>query len=239
MLTGIREGFEWPEAEEYAKQFSPRSGGANPATVAECVVSVLNDKLPIYDKSHRFYSPSLAIENGATTCKVRAYMAHLITSQVEGIRSAVCLEAFQGHAATYITDGVKSAVIDSTFGSDKYNSFYNLYRNEAHECIGDGDKMLKFFRDTSRTEGFAWTLEDAMNPSTPEGEATNASIAPLNQEIVNLDCMLMIGESATRAMGELLWAKQEMVDVIGRDLLDLLKDNTLFPRALSSRPQFC
>ena len=237
MSIGIREGFEWSEAANYAEQFSPKSGIVNPFTIAECVVSVLNDKLPIYDKSHGFYSPSLAIENKATTCKVRAYMAHLITSQVDGIRSAVCLEAYRGHGTTYITDGVNSAAIDSTFNCDSRNSFYNYYIKEKHGY--SGDKMLKFFRDTSRTEGFAWTLEDAVDPATAEGETANASTAPLNQEIVDLDCVLMIGESATTAMGELLWAKQEMVDVAGPDLLDLLGDNTLFPHALASHPQFC
>lgn len=40
-------------------------------------------------------------------------------------------------------------------------------------------------------------------------------------------------------MGELLWAKQQMVDVTHPDLLDLLGDKTLFQRSIALRPEFC
>lgn len=238
MSVGIREGFEWPEAKVYAKQFTPKSGTTNPATVAECVVSVLNEKLPVYDKSHRFYTPSLAIEHGETTCKVRAYMAHLITSNVKGIKSGVLLEAVQGHGSTFITNGTESAVIDSSYGSNQRNSFYRKYNSKMPE-IKSWDKLLEYFRISCRVDGFAWKLDGSDNSSIPDGEVTCASTSPLDQEMVNLDSILMIGDSATRAMGELLWAKQKMVDVAGPDLLSLLGDNTLFPYALTSHPQFC
>lgn len=238
MSIGIREGFEWPAAEGYAKQFTPKSGVANPATIAECVVSVLNDKLPVYDKQHRYYRPTIAVENRATTCKVRAYMAHLITSNIKGIKSGIYLESDTGHASTYLTNGTESAVVDSSYGSNYYNSFYRKYSPKGPET-SSWDKMLEYFRKTKRAEGFAWILDGSENPAIPDNETTLASTEPLNVQIANLSSILMIGVSATRAMGELLWAKQEMADVVGPDLLDLLGDNTLFPHALASHPQFC
>lgn len=240
MFSSVGASFKWPQAAEIASELSAPGESADVEIVAERINNELNNLVPMYDDKHRLYSPEEAIEGGKTTCKTRAYMAHLIAMQATGIRSAVYLStsSYPGHAATYVTDGESAAVIDSTrHKGGAQNSFFVVY-DYAPRLVSDTYPMLEYFMTNDVTKGFAWVDENAGSGIEPSGTAVSAESEPLSTEIPNLLGMLMIGKTGRKAMNELLTAKHEMVYVKGPDLDDLLGDNCLFPNALVTHPQF-
>lgn len=240
MHSSVGINFEWPQASEIAKELSVPGKPADVEMVATRITAELNALVPEYDIEHQFYSPVEAIEAGATTCKTRAYMAHLIAMQVTGVRSAVYLSivGYRGHAATYTTNGDTAAVIDSTRiqnGGD--NSFFVPYDHDPH-IVNSTFPMIEYFRANNVTKGFAWINEDEIYGIEPSDTRESAESEPLCRELPSLYGMLMIGETGRLAMIELLAAKQEIADVKGPDLDDLLGDNCNFPNALVQHPQF-
>lgn len=234
--------FGWPDATFYADELTYSGVASSPAMIAEKICDRLNYLVPEYDRKHRSYSPELAIESGATTCKTRAYMAHLIAMQIPGIRSAVNLEAVEGHADVYITDGQTCAVVDSTIGSRWKNSFSRVYKPElSDEYIKDFNSyypLIEYFRITDRNNGFVWMTEADREGVKESGEAHDAFSLPLCADMPDMWKILMLGETGRLAMRELLIAKQEIADVVGPGLEDLLADNYYFPNALVTHPRF-